>query len=159
MRRQCERWSGSPETTLHSLAPPPHTIGPPRHPRSFQDAGRSGHCHFHQTKTFFQYNASQWINENEGLLVFSFCPFFKRVCVRKSVRRTKRFHPATVDGRGRHWRRLPAGLPPAKPSHRLFCSLWLVRTKPNCVLLFSRLFYLRESNYQVSAMLDVCHNL
>jgi hypothetical protein len=44
-----------------------------------------------QTKTFFQYNAIQWINENEGLLVFGFCPLFKWVCVRKSVRRTKRF--------------------------------------------------------------------
>lgn len=32
----------------------------------------------------------QWINENEGLLVFSFCLLLKWVCVRKSVRRTKR---------------------------------------------------------------------
>lgn len=94
-----------------------------------------------QNKTFFQYNAIQWINENEGLLVFSFCPLFKWVCVRKSVRRTKRQEAA---GGGAQGGRSAVGrLPPPSVHVRVFYSLWLVR---RAFTLFAHGFFIVDAS-------------
>lgn len=92
-----------------------------------------------QTKNLFQHNASQWINENEGLLVFSFCLLFKWVCVCSKISlENKTIQPASFSSPPNAVIHPPNNTPFHNATRLCFLySLWLVRS----ILLFSRMTF------------------